>query len=178
MNLDPASSALVRPLERRDLPQLLLLCAEHSAFKSAHFTSVGKAEGLERAVFCDPPRLFVWVAARAEVLLGYASVTLDFSTWDAAQFAHLDCLYLQPLARSQGLGRRLLEAVVAFARSQGCPEVQWQTPHWNEDAQRFYRRTGAVQSQKVRFVLTLETLSGQRDIEGEERAEKKWESES
>jgi len=157
LNLTPLSSTLIRPLERADLPQLLPLCAEHAAFESARFTPVGTAERLERAVFCDPPRLFVWVAARAEVLLGYASMTLDFSTWDAAPFAHLDCLYLQPLARSQGIGRRLLEAVVAFARSQGCPEVQWQTPHWNEDAQRFYRRTGAAQSQKVRFVLTLET---------------------
>ena len=157
MSLKPISSARVRPLEHADLPQFLLLCAEHAAFESARFTLTGSAERLERAVFCDPPRLFVWVAAQDEVLLGYASVTLDFSTWNAAPFAHLDCLYLQPLARSQGIGRRLLEAVVAFARAQGCPEVQWQTPHWNEDAQRFYRRTGAAQSQKVRFVLTLET---------------------
>jgi hypothetical protein len=37
----------------------------------------------------------------------------------------------------------------------GCATVQWQTPAWNEDAARFYRRLGAVELDKRRYVLDL-----------------------
>jgi GNAT superfamily N-acetyltransferase len=147
-------SGMIRTLELSDLPRLVELCAEHAAFEKASYDKLGKGERLEQAVFCDAPRLFVWVAVQENVV-GYASMTLDFSTWDAAPFAYLDCLYLQPSARGGGMGQQLLEVVVAFARSKNCRNVQWQTPNWNVDAQRFYLRQGATQSSKERFILPL-----------------------
>jgi hypothetical protein len=34
--------------------------------------------------------------------------------------------------------------------------MQWQTPEWNVDAARFYRRLGAAETIKRRYVLQLE----------------------
>jgi hypothetical protein len=50
----------------------------------------------------------------------------------------------------------LLAAVIVAARDAGCVQVQWQTPDWNVDAARFYRRAGAVERAKRRFVLSLD----------------------
>jgi L-amino acid N-acyltransferase YncA len=100
-------TALIRKLEPADLPRLVNLCTEHAAFEGANYDREGKVEKLEGAIFSGTPHLFVWVAVQQDVLVGYASVTLDYSTWEAATFAHLDCLYLQQQVRSQGIGKRL-----------------------------------------------------------------------
>jgi hypothetical protein len=49
----------------------------------------------------------------------------------------------------------LFEAVRAFARTCDCAAMQWQTPAWNEDAARFYRRLGPREKLKRRFTLPL-----------------------
>jgi GNAT superfamily N-acetyltransferase len=145
----------IRVLEPSDLPCLVKLCAEHAAFEQASYDVMGKEEKLAKVIFADATRLFVWVAEQQNRLVGYASVTLEFSTWDAATFAHLDCLYLQEHARSQGTGKKLLETVLDFARSKGCVNVQWQTPVWNIEAQKFYAQFGVTQHSKERFILSL-----------------------
>ncbi|MGL4610331.1 MAG: GNAT family N-acetyltransferase [Trueperaceae bacterium] len=150
------SKILIRSLEPSDLPHLVELCAEHAAFEKAAYDKLGKEHMLEAAIFSDTPRLFVWIAAQEKNIVGYASATLDFSTWDAHVFAYLDCLYVQPSARNKSIGQALLDAVVVFARGKQCHNVQWQTPTWNVDAQRFYRRRNAMQLSKERFILTLE----------------------
>jgi GNAT superfamily N-acetyltransferase len=68
----------------------------------------------------------------------------------------MDCLYVREAWRGRGVGHQLWKAVHAFARAQGCRTMQWQTPEWNVDAARFYRRLGALEAIKRRYVLTLE----------------------
>lgn len=95
------------------------------------------------------------MAARGDERVGYASWSLEASTWQAAEYAHLDCLYLREDERGRGTGRLLLRAVEAEARAAGAGELQWQTPAWNQDAIRFYRRHGAQEAAKARFTLPL-----------------------
>lgn len=98
-------------------------------------------------------RLDLFVASDGGAAIGYASVTTEVSTWTAGRYAHLDCLFVAEARRDAGVGRQLVGAVVDHARAQGLAELRWQTPTWNEDAVRFYRRLGAVESPKVRFTL-------------------------
>jgi len=58
--------------------------------------------------------------------------------------------------RGRGVGQQLWKAVHVFAGAQGCRNMQWQTPEWNVDAARFYRRLGAAETIKRRYVLRLE----------------------
>lgn len=141
----------IRQVQPKDLEQLLLLCAEHAAYEKQAYDPTGKLESLQQAIFGQIPRLFVWVVVNEQHLLGFAAVTLDFSTWDAAQFAHLDCLYLQEAARAKGIGAAIFKTVLEFASSRGCINLQWQTPEWNTLAIRFYERQGATAKTKKRF---------------------------
>ncbi len=145
----------IRPIQLEEITKLVLLCAEHAAYERQDFNPIGKEKALEFAIFTAPPRVFVWVVELQHQLVGFASVTLDYSTWDAAEFAHLDCLYLQENARSHGLGQHLFNTVLEFATTRGCLNLQWQTPDWNEAAIRFYQRQGATTETKQRFVLTI-----------------------
>ncbi len=146
---------IIRPIQIQDLEQLVQLCAEHAEYERQSYDPSGKLEALERAIFGDAPKAFVWVVAAEHKLLGFASVTLEFSTWDADQFAHLDCLYLQPEARGKGIGSTLFKTILEFAANQNCLNLQWQTPDWNTSAIAFYEHLGATSKTKQRFTLAI-----------------------
>ncbi len=158
------SRIVIRPPEATDLESLVALCADHAAWEQAAYDTTGKAERLAALVLGPSPRIACLVAAEGARLVGYATWTYDASTWDAREFAYLDCLYLAEDHRSRGLGRALLARVAAAARAAGCDQVQWHTPEFNHGAIRFYTRTGATQKPKIRFFLegrALEALAGE-----------------
>lgn len=143
----------IRRAEARDAPRLLALFKEHAHFERATFDDNLDPQKLLAAIAGNPPRLNVWVACNADGAFGYASATIDYSTWDLAEFVHMDCLYLREGHRGSGAGAALLKAVRAFAQAKGLPQVQWQSPDWNTEAARFYVREGATTKNKVRFYL-------------------------
>jgi len=138
-----------------DLTELQLLIREHVRFERAAPIDGGLGARLESLLFSPPPRLHAIVAEDEDGLAGYATASLEVSTWQASEFLHLDCLYLRPGARGAGIGSRILDRVRALALELGVAEVQWQTPDWNDDAVRFYERQGAVYRDKKRFTLDL-----------------------
>jgi GNAT superfamily N-acetyltransferase len=150
----PIHIAICR-VEPGDIEPLVLLCVDHARYEQAEYTPEGKADLLARALFTEPARLVAWVAKIDGRLAGYTSATIEFSTWLAREYAHMDCLFVAEEYRSHGVGAALLAKVVQFASDQGVDQVQWQTPEWNERARKFYRREGATEKHKVRFTLDL-----------------------
>jgi GNAT superfamily N-acetyltransferase len=65
----------------------------------------------------------------------------------------MDCLFVRDGWRNAGVGIALLNRVVAQARVMKISNTQWQTPDWNIDASKFYRRQGATEILKRRFFL-------------------------
>ena len=96
------AAACVRPVSRQDLAALVVLCGEHAVYERAVHASAGMAEGLARALFATPPRLHAWVAEAGGELLGYATATTEFSTWQAREFLHMDCLFVREGRRGDG----------------------------------------------------------------------------
>lgn len=141
----------VRRVEPTDLNAVVALCAEHAEFERASFDSSGKLERLNEAIFGNEQSLTAWLAVVDRQPVGYATATMDFSTWNAAPFLYMDCLFVRPTHRNGGIGLALVKTVCRFARERGVSEIQWQTPAWNTDACRFYRRIGGTDLPKVRF---------------------------
>jgi len=114
---------------------------------------------LHVALFGAAPPLICWVVERCGDLLGYATATREFSTWQACYYLHMDCLYLKPDARNLGLGERLAARLAGDAVGLQCKGMQWQTPADNLRAARFYRRIGAQSKDKLRFYLSASEVS-------------------
>ena len=127
----------------------------HAAYERSDIEAPD-ADRLHRALFGNPAKLHAWVATdMQDQPIGYATATIDFSTWRAREFMHLDCLYVEAGHRGEGIGRSLIDAVCVAARALELDELQWQTPQWNVSAQRFYERLGAAARPKMRFTLRL-----------------------
>lgn len=149
------ASCIVRPVVPGDLDALSAMCAEHARFERTDFVAEGKAEALANALFGPVPRLHAWVAEEDGCAVGYATASHEFATWAAAEFVHMDCLFVREGRRNGGIGAALLAAVAAHACAAGIAQMQWQTPDWNRAAARFYQRAGARECIKRRFTLEL-----------------------
>jgi ribosomal protein S18 acetylase RimI-like enzyme len=146
----------IRRIRADEIERLIPLCVEHAAFERARPIEIsGLVDRLRARITSEHSPLFVWVAHINETLVGYASVTAEFSTWSGRDYWHLDCLYVVTDLRGTGIGRELMRAVCTDAFEQDIRELQWQTPDWNVDAQRFYSRLGASMQRKARFTLEM-----------------------
>lgn len=148
-------SAVIRVATEQDLADLVALCAEHAHHERGDYDAHGKIAALRHAMYGPSPRVSAWVAELAAVVVGYATAAAEFSTWDAREYLHLDCLFVRADLRGHGVGAALLSAVREHARRAGHTRLEWQTPAWNVDASRFYRRAGAIGASKERFRLDL-----------------------
>lgn len=146
---------VIRECEEIDLPRLLELCCKHSEFEHATYDLAGKENSLRDALFSARPKLFCSVIESDNYLQGYFSYTFDYSTWDAQTFLYLDCLYLEPEFRGQRIGEVVFENLKKIAKQNGCVNIQWQTPVFNERAIKFYNRIGGKGKDKVRFFIDL-----------------------
>jgi len=145
----------IRDFKEQDIDQLISLCKHHAEYERAEYSMHRKRDQLLSALFSQEKQLHCIIAEAEGKLVGYASYTFDFSTWHAQVFIYLDGLYLEPDYRSYGIGKVLLERVKCVGVARNCVNMQWQTPHFNEGAIRFYNRMGAKGNEKVRFILDL-----------------------
>ncbi|MFD7919911.1 GNAT family N-acetyltransferase [Streptomyces sp. NPDC059740] len=150
----------VEPIKSRHLDALLALCREHAAYEKADFRENGQVERWRSALFAEPATLHGWMATAGREPCGFMTVTVDYATWSAQPFAHMDCLYLREPYRGMGLGRVFLERLREFALARGCGWAEWQTPTDNALGVGFYQRMGATAKAKFRYHYDV----GGRDV--------------
>ena len=156
-----AEAPSIVPAQPEHLQAILQLCGLHAAFEREVYSKqsgsgVPKKELLAKLLFDAAPAMHCLVVEQGAEVVGYATYMRQYSTWDAAHYLYLDCLYLCEEARGMGLGRRLMEKVRSEALQMGASQIQWQTPDFNADAIAFYERLGATSKAKARFGWQLE----------------------
>lgn len=81
----------------------------------------------------------VFVADDGE-LVGFVTVTLDLRSVRFGQRAWVEDLAIDPARRSEGLGKRLLDAAKEWAREAGATHLELDSGDGRLDAHRFYDR--------------------------------------
>jgi ribosomal protein S18 acetylase RimI-like enzyme len=148
---------LIREIQKNDLDELMLLIEEHTAYEQADYNGEGKKKLLQKELFRDNKQLNCWVVEINNKINGFCSFTYDYSTWDAAFFIYMDCLYIRSSFRGLGIGSVILTRLKVLAVEKQCVNVQWQTPDFNAPAIAFYKKNGALSKDKVRFTLPVDS---------------------
>ncbi len=132
----------IEPATPSDIPRLCELLALLFT-QEAEFTpdTSKQAEGLRRII--ESPSVGTILAAREDTsVVGMVNVLFTVSTALGTRVALLEDVIVDPARRGQGLGGRLIDAAIAFARNAGCRRITLMTDADNVDAQRLYRRHG------------------------------------
>jgi ribosomal protein S18 acetylase RimI-like enzyme len=105
------------------------------------------------------PDVVVLVAESPDGVLGYAYAGLAGVDYMALRgpAGVLHDLVVDPGQRNQGIGRRLLDAIVAILAARGAPRVVLSTAERNEAAQRLFERAGF---RRTMIEMTRELIKG------------------
>lgn len=74
--------------------------------------------------------------------VGFAQISFNPTIWSDRPLAHLDELYVVPSVRGHGVGRALLEALIALARERGAVGAEVVTGEDDTAARALYERFG------------------------------------
>ena len=130
----------IRFAQRDDIRSIVGLCKEHANYEKTRFEENNKLDMLSKFLFDFDFGFKCLVVESQEEIVGYATFIKQFSTWDADFYVYLDCLFLKEKARGNGMGKKIMERVKAYAKSVNCTVIQWQTPSFNEKAIGFYTK--------------------------------------
>ncbi|KAF7122358.1 hypothetical protein CNMCM5793_000383 [Aspergillus hiratsukae] len=77
------------------------------------------------------------------VPVGMALFFYNYSTWRSAPGIYLEDLYVQPSARGNGYGFKLLKYLAAKVLEVKGRRLEWSVLKWNEPSIKFYKQVGA-----------------------------------
>src|SRR5438132_2877043 len=89
----------------------------------------------------DPDSAVTCVVAEVDgKVYGFANCVVHENTWESQPVCYLEDLYVEPAARSHGIGTALIEWLRNAMRAEGWARLYWHTRKGNERARRIYDR--------------------------------------
>ena len=101
------------------------------------------------------PRYLFLVAETRGRVVGACSLVFSLSTWSAGEVCELQDVVVTADERRAGVGRALLQAATALARSRGCLRLFLQAETANLGAHAFYRSQGFDEKTALHFERDL-----------------------
>ncbi len=99
--------------------------------------------------FVDAPSLGRLFAIRCDgVIVGYALIAFSYGLEFGGRVAFVDELFVQPSARSMGIGRKALAQIEEFCAACGMRALRLEVESDNSDAAALYMRTGFADSHR------------------------------
>jgi ribosomal protein S18 acetylase RimI-like enzyme len=142
LNLQPITPAVAATFKAVRLRALL---DTPTAFGSTHAKEIqlSDSDWQSRAVQWNGDRSVGYLAVDDQEPCGIAASFLDSN--DAAK-AHLISMWVAPTHRKRGVGKRLIDAVIEWARSRHAHTLCLMVTSNNQVAMRFYERLGFVRT--------------------------------
>lgn len=149
------SEATIRLATAEDVPTILNFIRELAIYEKALHEVEATEESLTSTLsFANeaPKRGSVYTALitppvsesnPTPVPVGMALYFYNYSTWRSAPGIYLEDLYVQPAARGNGYGFKLLKYLAKQTVEIQGRRLEWSVLKWNEPSIRFYEQVGA-----------------------------------
>lgn len=129
----------IRDLLPSDEPAWRQLWAGYLAFYKTELPEAVTARTWERLVLRQDG-LFGRIAEVSGAPCGFSHSVLHAGTWVSRPICYLEDLFVAADARGQGIGRALIQDLVAQAEANGWSRLYWHTQTGNTAARRVYDR--------------------------------------
>jgi GNAT superfamily N-acetyltransferase len=113
------------------------LWAQYLAFYDVHLSAEVTSATWARLMDPQSP-MKMRLAEMAGAPVGFAIHMHHPSTWVLGDDCYLEDLFLAPEARGKGLGRALIDDLIALARARGWHRLYWHTDEDNATARKLY----------------------------------------
>jgi len=129
----------IRKIEESDYLVLISLFKEFALFEKLPEKMTNSVEQMLR----EKEYLRGFVAVNdVDEIVGYATYFFGYYTW-IGKSLYMDDLYVRPNFRGAGVGTKLINEVITFAKAENCKKLRWQVSEWNQPAIDFYKSLGA-----------------------------------
>lgn len=122
------------------------------------FYGVGIADDITdftwNRVFDPASAIFMRVAELDGTVVGFALCLTHEGTWTRALDCYLEDLFVDASARGKGVGRALLDDLVALSKEKGWTRLYWHTNETNATARKLYDQYVASDGH-IRYRITL-----------------------
>jgi len=130
---------LLREAVKGDCPALLKLIKELAAYEKApHEVTVLLSE-FEENGFGEKPIWKAFVAEMNHEIVGMSLFYDRYSTWKGKKL-YLEDLIVTEKLRTLGIGKKLFDRTLEYARENNYKGMVWQVLDWNEPAIEFYKK--------------------------------------
>lgn len=130
----------IRPAEEADYPSILDIIKALALFEKAPEKVTNTVEQMKAEK--DYFKCLVATNQEGEII-AICLYFFAYYTW-VGKSLYLDDLYVLEPYRRHGIAAALLNELFEVARNEHCNRVRWQVLNWNENAIRFYEKTGAT----------------------------------
>lgn len=131
----------IRPITKDDFSDVLQLINELAHFENEPDAVAVTVNELSRDY--ESGLFDCLIATLNDHVVGMALYYHRYSTWKGKTI-HLEDLIVTESARGKGIGKALLDALIAIAKEEKVRRLEWCVLDWNTDAIAFYEKTGAA----------------------------------
>lgn len=131
-------SITIRPLADADRPRWEQLFQAYAEFYNTTIPD-GGFDRVWQWVF-DPANDFWCDVAESDdgQVIGFTQYQLMHRSLGGGMVCYLSDLFVDPEIRGSGVGRAMIDHVLAFAKAKGLPGVRWLTQEFNYPARKLY----------------------------------------
>lgn len=130
---------IVRKGIKKDIPQVLNLVKELAEYENALERVSNTIERMENDGFGNNPIFDLFVSEENNTIIGVAITYYRYSTWNGKKL-HLEDLVVSKAYRRKGVGTKLFNRVLSFAKEKMCVGLVLQVLDWNTIGINFYKK--------------------------------------
>ncbi len=132
----------IRKATKDDVVDMLNLVKELALFEKAPEQVTITLDEFIQSGFGANPVYWAFIAEVNAQIVGMALCYVRFSTWKGNR-CYLEDIIINEKFRNQGLGKQLMDRVIADAKEKKFSGVVWQVLDWNTSALEFYKKYNA-----------------------------------
>ncbi len=130
--------------------------AENPYWTSLEIPTEEEMKNILREALTMPENILIFVGEIDGNVIGYANTWTVYSIWSRGKSLTIDDLYIALPYRKNGIGQKMMEYLMSFAKENGYRRVQLHAELNNERAHSLYRKLGFSEEEIMFFMKQIE----------------------